>query len=484
MLVLQFMTSKILTIDQGTTSSRSIIFDLKGKIQQVAQKEYPLIYPKNGWVEINPNEIINSVVHTLSKIDLNGVVACGITNQRETTLIWDKETGKPIYNAIVWQDRRTTDICSNYKDHESMIQSKTGLVLDPYFSATKIRWILDNVKDAQLRAEAGQLCFGTVDSFLMFHLSKGMIHKTDFTNASRTMLFNINNLDWDEDLLKLFNIPRKLLPSVHKCDHEFGTAPLLDNITINGVLGDQQSAMFGQGCLSVGSSKSTYGTGCFLMCNIGETVKISQDGLLTTVAFNLSDKIYYALEGSIYSAGTIVQWLRDNLQFYSKSSDSEIHLKDTGDSNEVLFIPAFNGLGAPYWNSKIRASFHNITRDTTRADLITAAFNSIIYQTKDILSAFENVNLKINELKVDGGMVENKTFVTNLTNLLNIVVKVPENKECTALGAALMAAIGKKLIGLSNLKEQTFEEINPHNSKINENLYKNWSEVVSRLIKE
>jgi glycerol kinase len=478
------MTSKILTIDQGTTSSRSIIFDLKGKIQQVAQKEYPLIYPKSGWVEINPDEIINSVVHTLSKIDLTGVETCGITNQRETTLIWDKETGKPIYNAIVWQDRRTTDICSNYKDHESMIQSKTGLVLDPYFSATKIRWILDNVKDAQLRAEAGQLCFGTVDSFLMFHLSKGMIHKTDFTNASRTMLFNINNLDWDEDLLKLFNIPRKLLPSVHKCDHEFGTAPLLNNITINGVLGDQQSAMFGQGCLSVGSSKSTYGTGCFLMCNIGETVKISQDGLLTTVAFNLSDKIYYALEGSIYSAGTVVQWLRDNLQFFSKSSDSEIHLKDTGDSNEVLFIPAFNGLGAPYWNSKIRASFHNIKRDTTKEDLITAAFNSIIYQTKDILSAFENVNLKINELKVDGGMVENKTFVTNLTNLLNIVVKVPVNKECTALGAALMAAIGKKLIGLSDLKEQTFEEINPHNSKINENLYKNWSEVVSRLIKE
>ena len=484
MLVLQFMTSKILTIDQGTTSSRSIIFDLKGKIQQVAQKEYPLIYPKNGWVEINPDEIIKSVLNTLSEIDLNDVVTCGITNQRETTLIWDKETGKPIYNAIVWQDRRTTDICSNYKDHESMIQSKTGLVLDPYFSATKIRWILDNVKNAQSRAEAGQLCFGTVDSYLMFHLSKGKIHKTDFTNASRTMLFNINSLDWDEDLIKLFNIPRKLLPSVHKCDHEFGTAPLLNNITINGVLGDQQSAMFGQGCLSVGSSKSTYGTGCFLMCNIGETVKISQDGLLTTVAFNLNDKIYYALEGSIYSAGTIVQWLRDNLQFYSKSGDSEIHLKDTGDSNEVLFIPAFNGLGAPYWNSKIRASFHNITRDTTKEDLITAAFNSIIYQTKDILSAFENVDLKINELKVDGGMVENKTFVTNLTNLLNIVVKVPENKECTALCAALMAAIGKKLIGLSDLKEQIFEEINPINSKINENLYKNWSEVVRRLVKE
>ena len=250
------------------------------------------------------------------------------------------------------------------------------------------------------------------------------------------------------------------------------------------MLGDQQSAMFGQGCLSVGSSKSTYGTGCFLMCNIGETVKISQDGLLTTVAFNLGDKTYYALEGSIYSAGTIVQWLRDNLQFYSKSSDSEIYLKDTGDSNEVLFIPAFNGLGAPYWNSKIRASFHNITRDTTKDDLITAAFNSIIYQTKDILCAFENVDLKINELKVDGGMIENKKFVTNLTNLLNIVVKVPENKECTALGAALMAAIGKKLIGLSDLKEQTFEEINPINSKINENLYKNWSEVVSRLVKE
>ena len=484
MLVLQFMTSKILTIDQGTTSSRSIIFDLKGKIQQVAQKEYPLIYPKDGWVEINPDEIIKSVLYTLSKIDLNDVVTCGITNQRETTLIWDKETGKPIYNAIVWQDRRTTDICSNYKDHELMIQSKTGLVLDPYFSATKIRWILDNVKNAQSRAEAGQLCFGTVDSYLMFHLSKGKIHKTDYTNASRTMLFNINSLDWDEDLIKLFNIPRKLLPSVHKCDHEFGTAPLLNNITINGVLGDQQSAMFGQGCLSVGSSKSTYGTGCFLMCNIGETVKISQDGLLTTVAFNLGDKTFYALEGSIYSAGTIVQWLRDNLQFYSKSSDSEIYLKDTGDSNEVLFIPAFNGLGAPYWNSKIRASFHNITRDTTKDDLITAAFNSIIYQTKDILSAFENVDLKINELKVDGGMIENKKFVTNLTNLLNIVVKVPENKECTALGAALMAAIGKKLIGLSDLKEQTFEEINPNNSKINENLYKNWSEVISRLVKE
>ena len=320
--------SKILTIDQGTTSSRSIIFDNNGNIEQVAQEEYPLIFPNDGWVEIDPDDLYKSVTNTLNQLDLQNVTYGGITNQRETTIIWDKTTLKPVYNAIVWQDRRTSAYCSEIatKNNQSLVKEKTGLLIDSYFSATKIKWILDNVDGVRARAEAGELCFGTVDTYLMYRLSEGEIFKTDLTNASRTMLFNINTLNWDEDLLNLFNIPRSLLPEVVHSDANFGTLKNLENISIHAVLGDQQAALFGQGCLAKGQLKSTYGTGCFVMANVGNTPIHSNDGLLTTIGFSLNGEICYAIEGSIYASGTTVQWLRDNLQFFETSDLSEPYL--------------------------------------------------------------------------------------------------------------------------------------------------------------
>ena len=478
--------SRILTIDQGTTSSRSIIFDINGDIEQVAQEEYPLIFPNDGWVEIDPDDLYKSVTNTLNQLDLEGVKFGGITNQRETTIIWDKNTLEPIYNAIVWQDRRTSEYCSELAtDHnKSTVKEKTGLLIDSYFSATKIKWILDNVDGARARAEAGELCFGTVDTYLMYRLSVGKVFKTDITNASRTMLFNINTLRWDDELLKLFDIPKLLLPEVVHSDSCFGSLSELGDIAIHAVLGDQQAALFGQGCLEKGQLKSTYGTGCFIMSNVGDKPIHSDDGLLTTIGFSLNGKVYYAIEGSIYASGTTVQWLRDNLQFFDKSDQSETYLNEDGNANNVLFIPAFTGLGAPYWNSKIRASFHGITRDTSRSDLINAAFNSVTYQTKDIIDCLIRSGIKIESLNVDGGMVANKKFVKQIANLLNIEVSVPENSESTARGVAVLAGVASKTFDLKLISNQkrasTYPNKEAHDFMVKD--YKNWKGLIAKLL--
>ena len=478
--------SRILTIDQGTTSSRSIIFDQNANIQASAQEEYPLIFPDDGWVEINPEHIYRSVVTTLNSLDLSGIEYAGLTNQRETTVIWDRDTHEPIYNAIVWQDRRTSDYCRsiNSEANDALIKNKTGLLLDSYFSATKIKWLLDNVEGARKKATAGKLCFGTIDTYLLYRLSNGKIHKTDITNASRTMLYNINTLEWDRELLDFFDIPESLLPEVLHSDANFGQLSDLNNITVHGILGDQQAALFGQGCLNKGELKSTYGTGCFLMANVGEKPILSKDGLLTTIGYSLKGKVSYAIEGSIYAAGTTVQWLRDNLELFPASELSEQYLKPNGDSNNVHFIPAFTGLGAPYWNSDIRASYHGMARDTSKADMINAAFNSITYQTKDIVDCLKNIDIELKSLKIDGGMVANKVFTQQIANLLNTNVLVPDNKESTARGAAVLAGVASQIYDIELVEQQKRTEIKPE-VQANEfmlNDYKRWKNLINKAL--
>ena len=478
--------SKILTIDQGTTSSRSIIFDQNANIQDVAQEEYPLLFPNDGWVEIEPKYIIDSVKNTLNKLDLSDIEYAGITNQRETTIVWDRETHEPIYNAIVWQDRRTSQYCEsiNTQENNQLVKEKTGLLIDSYFSATKIKWILDNVEGARKKANEGKLCFGTVDTFLMYKLSKGNIHKTDITNASRTMLFNINSLEWDEELLELFDIPKTILPEVIHSDKNFGQLTEINNVIVNAVLGDQQAALFGQGCLNQGELKSTYGTGCFLMVNIGKEAVLSNDGLLTTIGYSLNDEVSYAIEGSIYASGTTVQWLRDNLEFFSTSEKSEEFLHKNGDAKNVHFIPAFTGLGAPYWNSDIRASYHGITRDTKKADLINAAFNSITYQTKDIVDCLANADIDITSLNIDGGMIANKTFSQQISNLLNKEVSVPDNKEATARGVAVLAGVSAGIYDINLVSNQNRTVLKPdpiaHSFMLED--YKIWKKLIEKAL--
>ena len=478
--------SKILTIDQGTTSSRSIIFDQNANIQDVAQEEYPLLFPNDGWVEIEPKYIIDSVKNTLNKLDLSDIEYAGITNQRETTIVWDRETHEPIYNAIVWQDRRTSQYCEsiNTRENNQLVKNKTGLLIDSYFSATKIKWILDNVEGARKKANEGKLCFGTVDTFLMYKLSKGNIHKTDITNASRTMLFNINSLEWDEELLELFEIPKAILPEVIHSDKNFGQLTEINNLTVNAVLGDQQAALFGQGCLNQGELKSTYGTGCFLMVNVGKEAVLSNDGLLTTIGYSLNDEVSYAIEGSIYASGTTVQWLRDNIEFFSTSEKSEEFLHKNGDAKNVHFIPAFTGLGAPYWNSDIRASYHGITRDTKKADLINAAFNSITYQTKDIVDCLANADIDITSLNIDGGMIANKTFSQQISNLLNKEVSVPDNKEATARGVAVLAGVSAGIYDINLVSNQNRTVLKPdpiaHSFMLED--YKIWKKLIEKAL--
>ena len=478
--------SKILTIDQGTTSSRSIIFDQNANIQDVAQEEYPLLFPNDGWVEIEPKYIIDSVKNTLNKLDLSDIEYAGITNQRETTIVWDRETHEPIYNAIVWQDRRTSQYCEsiNTQENNQLVKEKTGLLIDSYFSATKIKWILDNVEGARKKANEGKLCFGTVDTFLMYKLSKGNIHKTDITNASRTMLFNINSLEWDEELLELFEIPKAILPEVIHSDKNFGQLTEINNVIVNAVLGDQQAALFGQGCLNQGELKSTYGTGCFLMVNVGKEAVLSNDGLLTTIGYSLNDEVSYAIEGSIYASGTTVQWLRDNLEFFSTSEKSEEFLHKNGDAKNVHFIPAFTGLGAPYWNSDIRASYHGITRDTKKADLINAAFNSITYQTKDIVDCLANADIDVTSLNIDGGMIANKTFSQQISNLLNKEVSVPDNKEATARGVAVLAGVSAGVYDINLVSNQNRTVLKPdpiaHSFMLED--YKIWKKLIEKAL--
>ena len=449
----------LIAIDQGTTSTRTVAFDADLNIIHSKQKEYPLIYPNDGWVEIEPEELMNSVYSTIDPVldACSDVSALGITNQRETTLVWDSDSGKPVYNAIVWQDRRTAEQCIQLKKdgYEETIKNATGLLLDPYFSATKISWILNNVDGARQRADAGKLRFGTVDTYLLWQLTDGNVYKTDVTNASRTNLYNIHTKEWDSELLKIFNIPKSMLPEVFPSESHYGSFDRGNKtIKITGIIGDQQGALVGQRCFQPGQMKATFGTGCFLMVNSGSEYLQSTSGLLNTLGYGLSGSVPYALEGSIFSAGTIIQWLRDNLEFFSDSAESINLLDERGESNGVLFIPGFTGIGAPHWNAEIRASFYGITRDTTKTDMVTAAFKSLIYQVMDIKEALSIDGIEIKNLSIDGGMAANSSFCQLLSDFLGQEVQVPPSLESTAIGAAIAAGIGAHLFSIENLQNQ------------------------------
>lgn len=446
------MSKYILSIDQGTTSSRAILFSKTGQVVAVAQTEFEQHFPQNGWVEHNPDDIWGSVVEVCQRvleensISADQIITIGITNQRETTLVWDKNTGKTIYNAIVWQDRRTAQYCDSINDEATseLINAKTGLLLDPYFSATKIKWILDNVEGARAKAEQGELAFGTVDTFLLWQLTKGAQHKTDATNASRTMLFNIHSQEWDQELLTLFNIPESLLPEVMDSSCDFGisaTDILGAAIPINGIAGDQHAALFGQACFEKGMAKSTYGTGCFLMLNTGDKPLASKHRLLTTVAYRLNGKPTYAIEGSIFMAGATIQWIRDGLKLINDASEAEGIAQDVPLDHGVVLVPAFTGLGAPYWDPDARGAIVGLTRDSGIKEIVTAALQSVCYQTKDLQQAMESDGLRLSQLRVDGGMVKNNWVLTFLSNILDADVERPQITETTALGVAYLAGL-------------------------------------------
>lgn len=446
------MKRYIIALDQGTTSSRAILFDENGQITATAQKEFTQIFPKSGWVEHNPIEIWETqlaVLHQVlneSRVPVSSIAALGITNQRETTVVWDKATGKPVYNAIVWQDKRTASMCEELKTQglEGYVRETTGLVIDSYFSATKIKWILDNVPGGRAQAEAGRLAFGTIDTWLIWNLTNGAHHVTDYSNASRTMLFNIKSLDWDETLLQALSIPKSVLPQVKPSSGSFGHWKYSGiEIPIAGVAGDQQAALFGQACFSEGMAKNTYGTGCFMLMNIGAEPKISKSGLLTTIAWGIDNKVDYAFEGSVFIAGAAVQWLRDGLQLIEKSQDSELFATALKDESGVYVVPAFAGLGAPHWDMYARGAIFGLTRDTGKAHLIKATLESMAYQTKDVLVAMEkDAGLSITSLKVDGGAAANDFLMQFQADILNAEVERPQVVESTALGAAYLAGIG------------------------------------------
>ncbi len=478
----------VLSIDQGTTSSRAIVFDEDQNIIAESQEEYQLQYPNDGWVEAKPEEILSSVKETIKKAlagsDVD-IAACGITNQRETVIVWDKFTGKPIYPAIIWQDRRTSDLCNELKKKknlESEIRKKTGLLLDPYFSATKIKWILDNVENARKMAEKGELCFGTIETYLVWNLTEEKSHKTDATNASRTMLMNLETLEWDDSLLEIFDIPKNILPEICSCDDNFGSIDTCDQkFPITGVIGDQQSALFGQNCFEFGEMKSTYGTGCFLMVNTKEKIYKSDARLLSTVGCMLGNRVSYALEGSIFSAGTSIQWLRDEMQFFEDSSESEDLINDDFDSRGVNFIPAFTGLGAPHWNSEIRGSIHGIQRDSSKKDLVTAVFKAICFQTLELVEALELDGVSVRSLKVDGGMVNNRKFLQLLSNILSTNVKKPDQIESTAVGAFKIALLGSRIKNVDEIKEiGSYEELRPKQAPQLSDDYKIWKDYLTK----
>ena len=442
----------IVAIDQGTTSSRAILFSLSGKPVCSSQKEFKQYFPKDGWVEHDPNEIWNTTKKVLINIikkskKLKGkIVTIGITNQRETTILWDKKTGKPVYNAIVWQDRRTAEFCKKFKTKikEKIINKKTGLLVDPYFSGTKIKWILDNVAKAKKLAKNNQLLFGTVDTFLIWKLTKGKMHVTDATNASRTMLFNISTNKWDKDILFNLRIPKNILPAVKNSSDDFGfTAKSItgNSYPINGVVGDQQAASIGQSCFTKGSVKSTYGTGAFVLVNTGNKKIYSKNKLLTTICYRLNGKTTYALEGSIFIAGAGVQWLRDKIKFISNSAETEKIAQSMKSNNGIYLVPAFTGLGAPYWNPNSRGVICGLTRDTSQKEIVRATLESVAYQSNDLFNAMKNDGVKPNLIKVDGGMVKNNWFSQFLSDVIDTKVIRPRVQETTALGAAFMAGL-------------------------------------------
>lgn len=488
----------ILALDQGTTSSRAIVFDHGGQICSVAQKEFQQYFPKPGWVEHNPNEIWGSeasvIAEAISTIDITGldIAAIGITNQRETTIVWDIDTEEPIYNAIVWQDRRTAAFCDQLKAEglTDTIHQKTGLIVDAYFSGTKIKWILDHVPGARKRAEQGKLRFGNVDSWLVWRLTRGEVHVTDVTNASRTMLFNIHDLKWDEDLLKLLDIPASMMPEVKSNSEIYGhtkTTIFAHKVPISGMAGDQQAALFGQMCLEPGSIKNTYGTGCFVMLNTGEKPVMSRNNLLTTIAWQIGNKVNYALEGSIYVGGSVVQWLRDGLGIIKSSSEIEELAKTVPDSSGVYFVPALTGLAAPYWDPYARGTITGITRGTTAAHIARAALDGIAFQTYDIAQAMaKDMDDRLTELKVDGGASRNNLLMQFQADLLGIKVVRPKITETTALGAAYLAGLG---VGFWNSVdelrrqwkvERTFEP-NPDNDAIR-TAREGWADAVGRTL--
>lgn len=489
------MEKYVLAIDQGTTSSRAIVFNRKGEIVSIAQKEIRPYYPNPGWVEQNANEIWTSVLAVMTEslvlqnIKPEQILSIGITNQRETTIVWEKETGRPIYPAIVWQSRQTDAICEKLKKegYEKLFREKTGLVIDSYFSGTKIKWILDHVEGARERARRGEILFGTVDTWLIWKLTGGTVHVTDYSNASRTLLFNIHTLDWDDELLSILDIPRAMLPAVKSSSEIYGeTVPyhfFNQRIPIAGVAGDQQAALFGQACYAEGMAKTTYGTGGFLLMHTGNRPVLSQNGLLTTIAWGLNGKVDYALEGSIFVAGSCIQWLRDELNLIQHARESEYYATSVPSTEGIYFVPAFVGLGAPYWDSEVRGAFFGLTQGSTKAHLIRAALESIAYQVRDVLEAMEeDSGIHLTELRVDGGATTNTFLMQFQADILGTSVVRPKVTEITALGAAYLA-------GLATGYWQSMDEIQmnwtpekrftPHMSMVGrETLYDGWKRAV------
>ncbi|UDL04193.1 glycerol kinase GlpK [Marinobacter sp. CA1] len=490
------MPTYLLAIDQGTTSSRAIIFERQGKTVAVAQQEFRQFFPRDGWVEHDPREIWESSLAVCREVlataglEASQLAAVGITNQRETTIIWDRKTGEAIHPAIVWQDRRTANICAGLRarGQESRVVERSGLLIDPYFSATKIAWILDEVEGARARAEAGELAFGTVDTWLLWHLTGGRSHLTDATNASRTALFNIHRQEWDDDLLRLFRVPRTLLPEVRDSAADFGQvgASLLGAaVPVAGIAGDQQAALVGQACFERGMAKSTYGTGCFLMLNTGTEPLRSENRLLTTVAYRLQGQAYYAVEGSIFVAGAAMQWLRDGLRLIDHASESTAHAEAVGAENPVYMVPAFTGLGAPHWDPNARGAILGLTRDTGIAELVTAGLQSVCYQTKDLIRAIQNDGARLQELRVDGGMAVNDWVMQFLADILNVPVDRPRITETTALGAAYLAGLQVGVYqGLDDIAELWERErrFQPAMAPgLRESLYAGWEDAVERV---
>jgi glycerol kinase len=448
------MEKYILSLDQGTTSSRAILFNKQGEIVHTSQKEFTQIFPKPGWVEHNANEIWGSILAVIAaclaeaNVKPEQISGIGITNQRETAVVWDKETGQPIYNAIVWQSRQTAGICEKLKaeGHDQLFRDKTGLLIDAYFSGTKVKWILDNVEGAREKAEHGELLFGTIDTWLIWKLSGGKAHVTDYSNASRTLMYNIHELKWDEELLHILNVPSSMLPEVRPSSevysetvdyHFFGC-----NVPIAGVAGDQQAALFGQACYEKGMAKNTYGTGCFMLMNTGEQAVKSDHGLLTTIAWGINGKVEYALEGSIFVAGSAIQWLRDGLRMFNNATESEEYATSVASTDGVYVVPAFVGLGTPYWDSDVRGAVFGLTRGTTKEHFVRATLESLAYQTKDVLTSMEaDSGISLKSLRVDGGAVANNFLMQFQSDVLNVPVERPEVKETTALGAAYLAGL-------------------------------------------
>lgn len=485
----------MMAIDQGTTSSRAILFDKKTNIFHSTQQEFPQYFPQSGWVEHNPEQIWSSVLSCIASVlseknlDADQIAGIGITNQRETTVVWDKRTGHPIYNAIVWQSRQTADICEELKERglNDTFRDKTGLLIDAYFSGTKVKWILDNVEGAREKAENGDLLFGTIDTWIMWKLTDGAVHVTDYSNASRTLMFNIYDLKWDEELLDILGIPASMLPEVRSSSEVYGLTDadqfFGQEIAIAGIAGDQQAALFGQACFEKGMVKNTYGTGCFMLKNTGETAVKSEHGLLTTIAWGLDGKVTYALEGSIFVAGSAIQWLRDGLRMFRKSEESEAYASRVTSSDGVYVVPAFVGLGTPYWDSDVRGAVFGLTRGSEKEHFIRATLESLAYQTRDVLNAMEaDSNIPLHTLRVDGGAVKNNFLMQFQSDILNVQVDRPVVNETTALGAAYLAglAVGywDSLEDISNYwnLDRKFEPVMSEQER--EDLYVGWGKAV------